>query len=84
MKNNGKQTLLEMAKAIPVNAGRTKNDAALDTATAIAWLRGQVRQTQISKALWPELHSHQSSNRFYSWLCRSMRKAYEEGEIKAD
>lgn len=78
MKQTKNKTLLDQVKSVPIN----ERNSTTDPDIAVAWLKGEVRQSQISKTIWPDKMLGSTATLVYCFLNRSIREAYRQGKIK--
>lgn len=82
MKPNTK-TLLERVKSVPIQTRGRPIKISPDPDVAIAWLKGDIRSSQIGKALYPgNPKTWSNSTNIYSFINRSVLEAYNQGRIK--
>lgn len=78
-----KKTLLDTVKSIPIKERGRPIKTSPDPDVAVAWLKGEVRASQIGKALYPENpKTWSNSTNIYSFINRSVMAAYEQGRIR--
>lgn len=71
-----KPTLLEKIASIPAFTVEPDPDV------AIAWIKGEIKQSQIIKGIWGANSISSNTTNAYSFINRSILKAYQEGRIK--
>ncbi len=81
-----KPSIVDRARKISL---RDSIDNAVDSCTkeervdlVLAYLRGEVRQGQIVKVVWPGRKQSSMSTSFYSFIVHGVKDAYEFGKIK--
>lgn len=82
MKQTKNKTLLDRVKDAPVLERGRPGSVRADPDVAIAWLKGEIRFVQISRALWPEKTDANTATQVYTFLNQSLREAYRQGRIK--
>lgn len=77
------KTLLETIVAVPSRGPGRTTKVEPDPDVAIAWLKGEIKQCQIIKAIWPDaVPPSSNTTNAYSFINRSIRLAFTQGKIR--